>query len=411
MADATSTLNEISGALDGLAAQIVAIVPDDRIFAEIWGWNMPAINRHDFAELVRKPKELIQEMDKSAVDDADVARLQALPSRIQWVLANVMPNLPGGNAFHAYATTMSLVDSLTEILSRYAEHAFDLKELEDKKLLPAAQIKRLKGFSSGIDRLEFEAATYQAKVDEINQAHAVAESLPADMQSLQEAREGFEASKRSLENTVADVTRAKGESENALSRLAEIEKEARAVLSRANEAYGAATTVGLGKAFTDRANGLSNSTWILGVLLACSLGIAAYITYERVEFVHQLMLNPKVSYNVLWINLTFTALSVSAPVWFAWLLTRQIGQRFRLAEDYGYKAAVAKAYEGYRAEAAHIDDELAKRLFSIALDRLSEAPLRLVERDSPGSPAHEVGGPIARFFGRGGKGDRKEGED
>lgn len=106
------------------------------------------------------------------------------------------------------------------------------------------------------------------------------------------------------------------------------------------------------------------------------------------------------NFNVLWINVTYTALSVSAPVWLAWLLTRQIGQRFRLSEDYSYKASIAKAYEGYRAEAAHIDDELAKRLFSIALDKMGKAPLRLVERDSPGSPASESTGFLAGLFGR-----------
>lgn len=132
-----------------------------------------------------------------------------------------------------------------------------------------------------------------------------------------------------------------------------------------------------------------------------TLGIGAAITFMRVEFVHQLMLKDDVSYNVLWINVTFTALSVSAPVWFAWFLTRQIGQRFRLAEDYSYKATVAAAYEGYRAEAAQIDADLAKRLFEIALERLDEAPLRLIEKESPGSPAHEAQGAMGWMFKRG----------
>jgi len=69
-----------------------------------------------------------------------------------------------------------------------------------------------------------------------------------------------------------------------------------------------------------------------------------------------------------------------------------------LAEDYGYKAAVAKAYEGYRAEAAEIDPQLTQKLFSIALDMLSEPPLRLVERDSPGSPMHDARSGVTKFF-------------
>ncbi|MDP0953213.1 hypothetical protein Q6283_28445, partial [Klebsiella pneumoniae] len=62
----------------------------------------------------------------------------------------------------------------------------------------------------------------------------------------------------------------------------------------------------------------------------------------------------------------------------------------RLAEDYAFKASVAKAYEGYRKEAARIDPQFEARLFGSALTRLDEAPLRLVEIGSHGSPWHEL---------------------
>lgn len=65
-------------------------------------------------------------------------------------------------------------------------------------------------------------------------------------------------------------------------------------------------------------------------------------------------------------------------------------QRFRLAEDYAFKASVAKAYEGYRKEAARIDPEFESRLFSSALSRLEEAPLRLVKDQGHGSPLQEI---------------------
>jgi hypothetical protein len=86
----------------------------------------------------------------------------------------------------------------------------------------------------------------------------------------------------------------------------------------------------------------------------------------------------------------FAMLGIGAPLWFAWLATKQIGQRFRLAEDYAFKASVAKAYEGYKKQAALYDEEFSSRLFASALTRLEEAPLRLVEQDSHGSPWHEV---------------------
>lgn len=50
----------------------------------------------------------------------------------------------------------------------------------------------------------------------------------------------------------------------------------------------------------------------------------------------------------------------------------------------------AKAYEGYRKEAARLDEAFEARLFSSALSRLEEAPLRLVENTTHGSPWHEL---------------------
>jgi len=61
-----------------------------------------------------------------------------------------------------------------------------------------------------------------------------------------------------------------------------------------------------------------------------------------------------------------------------------------LAEDYAYKASVSKAYEGYRREAAQLDEDFQKRLFASALTRLDEQPLRFVENESHGSPWHEL---------------------
>jgi hypothetical protein len=92
----------------------------------------------------------------------------------------------------------------------------------------------------------------------------------------------------------------------------------------------------------------------------------------------------------VWTQALLAFVGVAGPIWLAWLSTKQIGQRFRLAEDYAFKASVAKAYEGYRKEAARLDVKLEARLFSSALTRLEEAPLRLVEGKTPGSPWHEL---------------------
>ncbi|EPY4131494.1 hypothetical protein ACXDI5_000161 [Klebsiella variicola] len=90
------------------------------------------------------------------------------------------------------------------------------------------------------------------------------------------------------------------------------------------------------------------------------------------------------------IRLFLSILSIGGPVWFAWLATKQIGQRFRLSEDYAFKASISRAYEGFRSEASRIDKNLEIKLLASALSRLDELPLRLVETETHGSPYHEL---------------------
>lgn len=400
MADATSILNEISGALDALGTQIVNMIGEDRTFLEMWGWNLPVMTRHEFADYIRSPREIIQRLDPLSVSDADLERLSAIPHKIALVRDQTIPNMAGGNASAAYTVVDSLVESINGLLAKYDDPPFSVQRLADKNLLPAKQIADLKKMDNAIRRLGFENDAFAAKVAAIRSAHEVAEALPADVQSLEDARGRYEAARDELAAMVERASRSQDEIEAIRTNMAKADEEAEKVVERANKAYSAATTVGLGQAFSDRAKSLTISTYILGAVLVAALCSGALITFYRVRRVQESLALPDVSFDVLWVNVTLTALSVSAPVWLAWLVTRQIGQRFRLAEDYNYKASVAKAYEGYRAEASYIDPELTKRLFGIALDRLGEAPLRLVEKESPGSPTHELQGPVGWLLGR-----------
>ena len=73
------------------------------------------------------------------------------------------------------------------------------------------------------------------------------------------------------------------------------------------------------------------------------------------------------------------------------MATKQIQERFKLSQDYAFKANVAKAYEGYRREAVRFDSKIEERLFVAALQRLEQEPLRLVDPKTYPSPYHESG--------------------
>lgn len=128
--------------------------------------------------------------------------------------------------------------------------------------------------------------------------------------------------------------------------------------------------------------------WVVGLVVALVAG--SYFGSSQLHTLSELFRQPDVTSSVVILNLILSLLSVGAPVWFGWLATKQIGQRFRLAEDYAFKASISRAYEGFRREAARVDKDMEARLLASALTRLDELPLRLVEPDSHGSPWHEL---------------------
>ncbi len=166
-------------------------------------------------------------------------------------------------------------------------------------------------------------------------------------------------------------------------------EQAKQLIENCEEAYRITTTKGLAAAFDKRASDLkwSMRLWVGGLLFALAVG--AFIGHERIQILTQALNNSNISWGIISIQIVLSFTSVLAPLWFAWLATKQISQRFKLAEDYDFKASVAKAYEGYKKEAAKIDVNFEARLFNVALTRLEEAPLRLVEASNHGSPSHE----------------------
>lgn len=140
----------------------------------------------------------------------------------------------------------------------------------------------------------------------------------------------------------------------------------------------------------ERSSALSKSMWFWVAGLVGALAAGSYFGSNQLHAVSELFKVPNASTSVIVLNLLLSVLSVGAPIWFAWLATKQIGQRFRLAEDYAFKASVSRAYEGFRREAARFDKDMEAKLLTSALTRLDELPLRLVETASHGSPWHEL---------------------
>lgn len=378
--DATCT------ALDALATAVINGWGSDSTITEVLGWYGPAVTRHELAALARGLARDIRATDADGLDGAVLKLVQELPQRLQVLQANTVPymyNGNGGQAIPAYVITLSMLRA--ELLP-----ALGWQIIPDPKALPTHLAKRARAAVAVLDQLTPNIDTLTEKIGQIEAAHEVAENLPVDLQALAEAREKL--SKAAAETAVSaeKVKEARESSSSELDKIKRAYEEAAQLVKQCEAAYHITTTKGLAGAFDQRAGKLSWSmwTWVVGLIVALVLG--SMIGSHRLEVLSVSLQAPNPNWGGVAIQGLLSLLSVGAPLWFAWLATKQVGQRFRLAEDYAFKASVAKAYEGYRKEAARIDPEFEARLFRSALARLDEAPLRLVETGSHGSPWHEL---------------------
>lgn len=378
------TVAAVCTALEALSAAVLAATVEDRTMLDIWGWNYPSVTRQDLALI---PKQLAQRLRAAAPDTVDKdleARLSALPVQIASIQSQTVPHLYDGNGLAASAVYLDGLTTMEKIL----EPLLGWPEI-DSNTLPPKMAKRLRTINAQLDELTPDKDELQNQIALINAATEAADSLPVDLQELDIARKRVEKAAASSEALFAKLVGQEKTVTTAVGAISDHQKEAAALVSSCEEAYRITTTKGLSAAFQQRATSLGRSVWSWVLLLFGALATGSFLGYHRIGIITEALSRTNPNLGVLWLQFALSVLSVGAPFWFAWLATKQIGQRFRLAEDYAFKASVAKAYEGYRREAARIDPDLEKRLFASALDRLDEAPLRLVEHKTHGGPWSE----------------------
>jgi len=315
--------------------------------------------------------------------DEDDSRIMVI-QRIMTVLRdNHVPNLLSNPGAHtAVLNSVSVIDGL---LFDIIGHDGNSKALGIPKNLSAKTKVAHAHLEATLSNLE----DIDEKVETIRLAHDTAVDLPVTLQEIQEARTTLNNALITVGSHQNEIERLLGDSKKALEKLNLQATSADEVASRIDGAYRAVTSQGLAKAFHQKEDELRVSIrWWTGFLVA-SLTAMAVIGYFRFPDILQALTGSPV-WGVVLVDITLAALSIGPAAWFAIVATKQISQRFKLAEDYGYKAAISAAYEGYRAEAQRYGEEFQSRLFASTLDRLDEQPLRFIDHDAGGSPLHEI---------------------
>lgn len=372
-------------ALQSFAEAVEQGWTSDSTLQALYGWAYPPLNRIDLANMSRSLASLL---NQGTVDTGNlnlIDQLFQLPEKIN-AGRSIIPQLYNGNGTAAVTSYFILLNYVRVVL----EPVFGWQLVNDSKAMPAQLAKRVRTLQAEIENIIPDKLDLEIQIKLIQDATAAAESLPTDLKALKDARNKVETMSTHAAELYGQIGLHTKDAAHAKSALEEDKLKADKIVEQCLESYRISTSTGLAGAFDDRAHRLSFSiyTWVVGLL--ASLIICGWIGLIRFESLTKVLDVAKPSWSVVWLHILLSIVSISAPIWFAWLSTKQIGQRFRLSEDYAYKASVAKAYEGYRREAVRLDPEFEARLFSSALTRLEEAPLRLVESDTHGSPFHEL---------------------
>lgn len=376
-----------------------------------WGGSLfPYLSKED---IIYFPYELMQRLSShkkyipSADDEVIIDSIITIIEKTKEYASTITSSTAStaANAINSYLLSMFYIsDSLNQI--------FSFEVLANRELLPKRILNRLAFYESKLTDIANKTGDIDSKITTITEAYDAAESLPTTLQSLRETNSKIESLKIQSEScndsiiknlqTSSDAKKDIDKIATDLTELSESMKQsiddymknyqstAQTYIDRCEEAFRTTTSKGLAGAFQDKAEKLNRSIqlWVLGLVTALAAG--AGVGYYRLHALEVYLADPNSSGLKLFIQLTLSIFSVGAPLWFAWLATKQIGQRFRLAEDYEFKASVSKAYEGYRREALSLDNDFSQRLFGNALTRLEEPPLRFVEESAHSSPLMEL---------------------
>lgn len=376
--------------LEKLATSLKAISSNEPLNVAHGAWNMPGVTRDELVLVVERVRLFISERGTDQIGSGE-ALIADYKRRLEFLRAQTVPQIWSGNAAQSVSAFMITMQGLQTTLENALPENQDLaQEIAQARANAKKATTRLRALEASLSALEPRSTSLDEMVGRIEKANSAADQLPVDLEALREARKTigkFLIEVTSDRAKIGDFAIAADADKATL--LARV-KEAESIVERCSSAYAASTSHGLAAAFTERSKALGSSMWVWVGGLVIALGLGSWIGSTQLRNFSEVVKQPDSNSIVVVINLVLALLSVGATVWFSWLATKQIGQRFRLAEDYAFKASVSRAYEGYRREAANIDEKFVSRLFSSALSRLDEQPLRLVETTTHGSPWHEL---------------------
>lgn len=379
------TIAKITQQLDAIATAVAAIPnPESMVPTAQNTWARIPITPSQLRRLAVHASSSIAKINGQLTDDQR-ALLEDARNSLDTAVATILPQLRGN---HLSAAVTYLFHTVV-LTSMAATEVLEWQDVPADRL-PPALASRLQGLADDIENLMPECEQLKEEIARILEASEVSQKLPTTMQKLRRTEDRLETAHANALELSGKIQERFETAEELAEKLRQAAQEAESLTAQASQTYRMITSTSLAASFEERALKLNTSMRCWVGALFVSLTALMAVGYYRLAAMRDALAAEPFDGGRVAVQVVLSALSIGAPVWFAWMSTKQVGQRFRLAEDYAFKASVSKAYEGYRREAVRIDPAFEKALFASALTRLDEPPLRLVETAAHGSPTHEL---------------------
>lgn len=354
---------------------------------EEMGWDYPPIGKKDIAERLNQIVDYIETHKFNESDEFHNALSWCKKAFSEWS-QNPLNHLYHNSYSKFVVFNFLLIVERTENALRAFDGELLTKDLQSHV---KHEQKRISALRARVDSVEESVGGVQDAVKRITEADKAAIQLPETLSSLNTAKDKIVQTEKTVQEAERVVLRARDTAEKQREFLVDAENQVKDLLEKSKAVLATATSAGLAGAFYDRKKELQIIGWVwTGGLIVALLGALAAIVWRADHLFALLDRANEIGTFTLVANFVISIGFIGAPIWFAWLATKQVGYYFRLSEDYAFKASVSASYEGFMEEARGHDAEFERKVLESTLERYDEPPLRFVDSRVHGSPYQEL---------------------
>lgn len=342
--------------------------------------SLPALNINDLVDLIDRLRIKIRSIKKQDIFELNIEayKIENIQKKLDYlhkILLSSLNDKLNSQKFNTFLMTIFWIEnalsfSITPNLNMRLSYLHSKLESLTESLNSIINTKDYKEFRNSIVSYEKEIGDLNTKLTNVEESSKT--NIIRSMGALQNELENIKAEAQKYLDTLQ-------QKENEANKLLEECEDSK---NKSIEYYRIITANGLAGSFQERAKFLNYTSygWILGLIL--SLFSLWWIGGKQVHDLKDLFVKSNISSIAILLQTLTAILSISAPLWFAWLSTTQINKLFKLAEDYGFKSSVSQSYEGYKKEISDISPQLQQDLIKSLLKIINDEPLRLVKHEA-----------------------------